>query len=125
MSADTAPPRSAFGAPPQGGAPGGPAKPDPRLPLGDGSPGHGVQRSEGVWRTAWRRFKGDRVAMTSLVIVLAFIALIVAAATGLVASQWQRELAVPDAPPPCWARVRLRTPAPWPGPRARRSHRWT
>jgi len=94
-----APPRSAFGAPPQGGAPGGPAKPDPRLPLGDGSPGHGVQRSEGVWRTAWRRFKGDRVAMTSLVIVLAFIALIVAAATGLVSSQWQQELAVPNAPP--------------------------
>jgi urea transport system ATP-binding protein len=28
------PPRSAFGAPPQGGAPGGPAEPDPRLPLG-------------------------------------------------------------------------------------------
>jgi urea transport system permease protein len=28
------PPRSAFGAPPQGGAPSGPAKPDPRLPLG-------------------------------------------------------------------------------------------
>ncbi len=29
-----APPRSAFGAPPQGGAPGGPAKPDPRRQLG-------------------------------------------------------------------------------------------
>jgi sulfur-oxidizing protein SoxY len=28
------PPRSAFGAPPQGGAAGGPAKPDPRRPLG-------------------------------------------------------------------------------------------
>ena len=28
------PPRSAFGAPPQGGAPSGPAEPDPRLPLG-------------------------------------------------------------------------------------------
>jgi urea transport system permease protein len=28
------PPRSASGAPPQGGAPSGPAKPDPRLPLG-------------------------------------------------------------------------------------------
>jgi oligopeptide transport system permease protein len=58
-----------------------------------------VQRSEGVWRTAWRRFKGDRVGMVSLVIVLAFLLLIVAAASGLVASQWQRELAVPNAPP--------------------------
>ena len=28
------PPRSAFGAPPQGGAPSGPAEPVPRLPLG-------------------------------------------------------------------------------------------
>jgi len=27
-------PRSAFGAPPQGGASGGPAEPDPRRPLG-------------------------------------------------------------------------------------------
>ncbi len=31
---DLAPPRSAFGAPPQGGAASGPAKPDPRRPLG-------------------------------------------------------------------------------------------
>ncbi len=58
-----------------------------------------MQRSEGVWRTAWRRFRGDRVGMVSLVVVLAFLLLIVAAATGLVASQWQRELAVPNAPP--------------------------
>ena len=58
-----------------------------------------AQRSEGVWRTAWRRFKGDRVGMVSLVIVLAFLLLIVAAATGLVASQWQQEVAVPNAPP--------------------------
>ncbi|MFY9510981.1 MAG: phosphoribosylglycinamide synthetase C domain-containing protein, partial [Rubrivivax sp.] len=33
-----APPRSASGAPPQGGAAGGPAKPDPRRPLGAGDP---------------------------------------------------------------------------------------
>ena len=31
---DDIPPRSAFGAPPQGGAAGGPAEPDPRRPLG-------------------------------------------------------------------------------------------
>jgi peptide/nickel transport system permease protein len=57
------------------------------------------QRSAGVWVTAWRRFQGDRVGMVSLVIVLAFLVLIAAAASGLVASQWQRELAVPNAPP--------------------------
>jgi hypothetical protein len=33
LSQDKAPPRSAFGAPPQGGAAGGPAKPVPRRPL--------------------------------------------------------------------------------------------
>ena len=58
-----------------------------------------VQHSEGVWRTAWRRFRGDRVGMVSLVIVAAFLVLIAAAALGLVASDWQRELAVPNAPP--------------------------
>ena len=93
----TATPRSAFGAPPEEGAPGGPAEPVPRLPLAEGR--GTAQRSEGVWRTAWRRFKGDRVGMVSLVVVLAFLLLIAAAATGLVASQWQRELAVPNAPP--------------------------
>ena len=36
-----APPRSAFGAPPQGGAPGGPAKPGPRGPLGSAVPTRG------------------------------------------------------------------------------------
>ncbi len=33
LSQEMAPPRSAFGAPPQGGAAGGPAKPVPRRPL--------------------------------------------------------------------------------------------
>ena len=32
------PPRSAFGAPPQGGGPSGPAKPVPRRPLASGEP---------------------------------------------------------------------------------------
>lgn len=58
-----------------------------------------VQRSEGVWRTAWRRFKGDRVGMVSLAIVIAFLLLIAAASLGLVARDWQRERAVPNAPP--------------------------
>ena len=58
-----------------------------------------IERSEGVWRTAWRRFRGDRVGMVCLLIVAAFLLLIAAAGAGLVASQWQRELAVPNAPP--------------------------
>ena len=58
-----------------------------------------AERSEGVWHAAWRRFRADRVGMVSLAIVVAFLLLIAAAATGLVASQWQREVGVPSAPP--------------------------
>ena len=56
-------------------------------------------RSEGVWHAAWRRFKGDRVGMVSLAIVLAFLVVIALSATGLVAGQWEREIGVPNAPP--------------------------
>ncbi|MFO1218543.1 MAG: ABC transporter permease [Burkholderiaceae bacterium] len=56
-------------------------------------------RSEGVWATAWRRFRADRVGMVCLAIVAAFLVLIVLSATRLVASQWQREVGVPNAPP--------------------------
>jgi len=57
------------------------------------------QRSEGVWHAAWRRFKADRVGLVSLWIVLGFVLLIVLAATGVVAKNWQDEIGVPNAPP--------------------------
>jgi peptide/nickel transport system permease protein len=57
------------------------------------------ERSEGVWHVAWRRFRGDRVGMTGLVIVAAFLLLIVLSAAGLVAHDWQREVGVSNAPP--------------------------
>lgn len=56
-------------------------------------------RSEGVWRAAWRRFKGDRVGVVSLVVVLAFLVLILFSSLGLVAQGWQKEVGVPNAPP--------------------------
>ena len=93
------PPRSASGAPPLGGDASGPAEPVPQRPLDNGDHPAPVPRSAGVWLTAWRRFKGDRVGMVSMVIVAGFLLLIAAAATGLVARDWQRELAVPNAPP--------------------------
>lgn len=70
----------------------------------DGAPpgssaGLPVLRSEGVWRAAWRRLRSDRVGIVALAVVLAFIALIVLSATGLVAQNWQREVGVPSAPP--------------------------
>ena len=55
--------------------------------------------SGGVWVAAARRFHSDRVGMASLAIVVAFLVLVIAAAAGLVASNWQAEVGVPDAPP--------------------------
>lgn len=57
------------------------------------------QRSEGVWHAAWRRFKGDRVGVASLVVVAAFLLLILLSWAGVVAGDWQREVGVANAPP--------------------------
>jgi oligopeptide transport system permease protein len=56
-------------------------------------------RSEGVWHAAWRRFRADRVGVASGVVVALFLVLIALAALNLVASGWQKEVAVPNAPP--------------------------
>ncbi len=58
-----------------------------------------VATSGGVWSAAWKRFRSDRVGLVSLAVVAAFLALIAAAGAGLVASGWQREVGVPNAPP--------------------------
>jgi peptide/nickel transport system permease protein len=65
----------------------------------DGSAADALQKSEGVWHAAWRRFKADRVGLVSLIVVLGFLGLIVLSALGLVASQWQAEVGVANAPP--------------------------
>ncbi|MDE2296695.1 MAG: ABC transporter permease, partial [Burkholderiales bacterium] len=64
-------------------------------PLGTAGP----HRSGGVWSAAATRFRSDRVGMASLVIVVAFLLLVLAAGAGLVARDWQVERGVPDAPP--------------------------
>lgn len=56
-------------------------------------------RSEGVWHAAWRRFRTDRVGMVAAAIVGVFLLLVIAAALGLVARDWQREIGVPNAQP--------------------------
>ncbi len=58
-----------------------------------------VERSEGVWHAAWRRFKSDRVGIWSLIIVVGFLLVIALSAAGLVARGWQKEVGVPNAPP--------------------------
>lgn len=56
-------------------------------------------RSNGVWSAAAARFRRDTVGLVSLVVVVLFLLLVVASFFGLVASHWQDERAVADAPP--------------------------
>ncbi|MBK7686872.1 MAG: ABC transporter permease [Rhodocyclaceae bacterium] len=57
------------------------------------------QASPGLWTLAWRRLIADRLAMISLLVVMAFFALMVASGTGLIAAKWADEVAVGYAPP--------------------------
>ncbi|MBS0444692.1 MAG: ABC transporter permease [Proteobacteria bacterium] len=68
------------------------------LPVAD-TAARPLPRSEGIWHAAWRRFRRDRVGMTGAVIVLLFVLLMILAALGVVASDWQVEKGVPNAPP--------------------------
>lgn len=68
-------------------------------PLGAPSQPVASGRSEGVWRAAARRFRGDRVGMVSLAIVAVFLVVVVLAGVGAIAGQWQNEVAVSNAPP--------------------------
>ena len=56
-------------------------------------------RQQGVWALAWRRLRADGLGFGSLIVVLAYVALTIAAASGLVAHDWQKEAGVSFAPP--------------------------
>ncbi len=56
-------------------------------------------RSAGVWRAAWLRLKRDRVGMVSLAVVVVYLAIALATALGVLASDWSREVAVAYAHP--------------------------
>ena len=58
-----------------------------------------LPQSPGVWAQAWKRLKADRVGMVSLAVTLLFIGLVLLAQFGLVASNWQKEVGTPFAPP--------------------------
>ena len=58
-----------------------------------------VRTSDGLWKLTWKRLKADRVAMCSLGIVTAFLLLLLLSASGLIASDWSREVGVHYAPP--------------------------
>ncbi|MES2759829.1 MAG: ABC transporter permease [Pseudomonadota bacterium] len=55
--------------------------------------------SPGLWALAWRRLRGDKVAMVSLAIVAAFLAMLVLSSTGLIVADWEQEVGVNYAPP--------------------------
>ena len=56
-------------------------------------------REKGVWALAWKRFRRDRLGFGSLIVVALYIALVLAAAAGLVARDWGDEAGVSFAPP--------------------------
>jgi peptide/nickel transport system permease protein len=60
---------------------------------------HAIHDSAGLWTLAWRRLLADRVAMAALAVVAAFLLLLAASATGIVAADWEEEVALNYAPP--------------------------
>src|SRR5690349_22845392 len=55
--------------------------------------------SPGLGTRAWRRLRQDRVGMVSLVIVVFFLAMMLASYTGLIARDWSKEKGVSYANP--------------------------
>ncbi|MDL2356700.1 MAG: ABC transporter permease [Pseudomonadota bacterium] len=55
--------------------------------------------SPGLWALAWRRLRADRVAMVSLAVVAAFLAMLLLSSTGLIVADWESEVGVNYAPP--------------------------
>jgi len=55
--------------------------------------------SSGLWQLAMRRLKADRIAMASLFVVLCYFLVLILSVTGMIASDWNKEVAVSYAPP--------------------------
>ena len=56
-------------------------------------------KETGVWMLAWRRFKRDRLGVASLIVVVIYAAVMLAAASGLIVRNWGDEAGVSFAPP--------------------------
>ena len=59
----------------------------------------GALHSPGLWALAWRRLRGDRIAMLALACVIAYLLMLVLSSTGWLARGWDAEVAVSYAPP--------------------------
>jgi peptide/nickel transport system permease protein len=57
------------------------------------------QASPGLWALAWRRLRSDRLAMGAMAVVIAWLVIIVLSFTGVIAKDWDAEIAVNYAPP--------------------------
>lgn len=55
--------------------------------------------STGLWRLALNRLKSDRIAVVSFLVVLFYFILLGLSMTGVIASNWNKEVAVSYAPP--------------------------
>jgi peptide/nickel transport system permease protein len=55
--------------------------------------------SPGLWALAWRRLRADNVAMVSLAVVAAFLAMLLLSSSGLIVADWEDEVGVNYAPP--------------------------
>ena len=55
--------------------------------------------STGLWHLALNRLKSDRIAVVSFVIILFYFILLALSMTGMIASNWNKEVAVSYAPP--------------------------
>jgi peptide/nickel transport system permease protein len=58
-----------------------------------------IERSPGLWSLAWKRLMGDKVAVVSMVVVILFLLLSLASLVGLIAKDWNKEVAINYAPP--------------------------
>jgi peptide/nickel transport system permease protein len=56
-------------------------------------------RSPNLWLLAWRRLRMDRVGMLSLAILVCYVLIVIASASGLIAANWNKEIAVNYAAP--------------------------
>jgi peptide/nickel transport system permease protein len=54
---------------------------------------------QGVWALAWRRFRRDRLGYGSLIVVVLYVAVMIAGAAGWLARDWNLEKGVSFAPP--------------------------
>ncbi len=52
-----------------------------------------------LWAHAWSTLLGDRIAIISLVIVVLYVAIAILSATGIIASEWDKELGASYAAP--------------------------